>query len=694
MTVAVVVIFAGCIVAGMGLTHLNGLAMRTEERFFAGWILGIVGFTLSGLFTTRLFTFGGPAVALALALILALSVPGWRRSSDTWSNEIADLKDRLTKPLKSGENPILLAVILIPVWVLVARLFANAYTINDDGSIMVGHLASFSDWQAHLTYTASFAYAENTGLKLPLASGYDLGYHAGMNLFSALLIPAGTSLPGSLELGGAFTLFAFPGAMYCAGMRVFKDQAVALLGTALFLFFGGWGWIEFFRDVSHSQVDVWPRLPRTYTRLPELEILRPGQEPGQGSTGKLWMENPIVGHFFPQRPTLIGFPLVLMVLSWLHTAWNTTDETTPRTGMRPFLFCGLLVGLVPFFNLFAFGVPLGFAGLWWLLTRFDRRWLWFLVPAAILAYPMVRYMQPPSSHLEIPYDWVAHVTQANSPGGAYPLANHIDDWILFWARNMGLFIPLLLIAQAISIFGTNMAGQAPDGDPGGRPGRFRVMSRQSAIATLPVWLLFIVANAIKPHPWNGNNTHYFVFLLLIGAFPVAALLINTVRRLPAATVVALPVLLTMTLAGALDVIATNERVAHPYPVTAMDSGGVAVGMWARTTDPDAVFVIESGWPGGYASIHQHPVPALSGRDVVLASDGWVYDLGIPDWPQRKDHMRLILEAAPGWQQLVDLYEVDYLVVGAPTPGWDPNHEFWEANADVVYRHAGWTVYEL
>ena len=40
--------------------------------------------------------------------------------------------------------------------------------------------------------------------------------------------------------------------------------------------------------------------------------------------------------------------------------------------------------------------------------------------------------------------------------------------------------------------------------------------------------------------------------------------------------------------------------------------------------------------------------------------------------------------------------VDYLVIGpdSRTPNWNPNTAYWEEAADVVYRHAGWTVYEV
>ena len=98
MTVAVVAIFVTCIVAGMGLTHHSGISMRLEERFFAGWVLGIVAFTLTGMVTTRLFTFGGPAVAVAAVVLLGLSLTGWRQAT-TWDDDVADLKARLAAPL-------------------------------------------------------------------------------------------------------------------------------------------------------------------------------------------------------------------------------------------------------------------------------------------------------------------------------------------------------------------------------------------------------------------------------------------------------------------------------------------------------------------------------------------------------------------------------------------------------------------
>lgn len=710
MTVAVVLVFATCIVGGTGLTMFNGLSMRAEERFFAGWILGIVAFTICGIISTRLFSFNGFAVAIASAALLSLSGFGWKRGYVQFQHELRDLAARAR--IADSQNPLVALAFIVVVWIAVGRIFFFAYHGTPNGGLMSGHLASWTDWQAHLAYTASFAYAENTAMNLPLAAGYDLGYHAGINYFAALLIPAGATLPGALQLSSAFTIFAFPGVMITVGYRIFSKQTIGILGTALFMFFGGWSWYTEFRDdLEQGGLKVLANLPRTYTRAPDY------------TEGSWVIENPIVGHFFPQRPTLIGFPVLLLILGWAYSGWramarasSTQNHTATRAGSlskviaasrgqtndassifyepdtrvgqynstvlrtefqlesldpkKTLLFCGILTGVIPFFNLFAFGASLVFVGCWWLMTRFRREWLWLLAPAVLLALPVVGYMRPPSSSFEIPYDWVGRTLKKDERGEL----DLTKEWFKFWARQMGLFLPLLIAAMAWP----------------------KVLSRPLAVGLLPLWLFFVVPNFVKPHPWDGNNTHYFVLVILIGALPVAALLVSWLAWRRWTVLLIIPAFLTMTLAGTLDVIAAADREAAGFPVLAMDGPAVAVGEWARTTETDSVFAIELDFAEHAAFAHLHPIPALSGRDVVTASAGWVYDLGIPDWHIRRDHSRLILEAAPGHEGFIEAYGVDYVVIGPNHIGtsWSANIDYWRTHGKVVYDHAGWSVYKV
>lgn len=633
--------------------------MRLEERFFAGWIIGIVAVTYTSLFAARFSTFSLGSTMQGCAISVAAGFAIWVKHLKQSRSEYDDFVKRI-RNWKTLDSPATLLILLIPFWYFIANLFAHAYVTLPDGSIQVGHLAPFSDWQAHLIYTSSFAYADNTSLQLPLASGYKLNYHAGINAFSALLATGGISIPGSLQLGGAFALFAFPGVMYTIGMRVFKSPAVSLLGTFLFLCLGGLGWTVAFSDIKELGMSMFSSLPRTYTRMPT---------PDEGS---YVFENPIVGHFYPQRPTLIGLPMTLIILGWMSSAFNKMlDEDKDMS--RTFLFCGVIVGFMPFFNLFGFGAPIAFVGIWWLLSRLRTQLLWFLVPAALLALPMVIYMRPPSSSLVFPYDWATRIMLQGAVPENYPITSRINNFIVFWGRNLGVFIPLLIAATAI-------------------PG---ILSKRLRIGLAPLWLFFIVPNAVKPHPWDGNNTHYFIFVALLGSLPVAALLVESVRRISLSAIVVVLVTLSMTMAGMLDIFATNGRVASPYPVTALDHPGVTLSKWARTTPTDSVFMIEGAWVTG-SNLHQHPLASLSGRTVVESFHGWIFDLGVPDVGQRSADAKAVFEAVEGHEDLIDKYGVDYLVVGPPhrSPNWDPNYGYWNENAEIVFEYGGWIVYEL
>lgn len=666
MTVAVVLIFLAIITSGMGVSFYSKLNMSVEERFFSGWIFGILTFTICGVISTRLLGFNLLGVNIAAVAALAVGAKGWLDNLDGFSADIDDFKKRLRSPVTSSQNPAVLIAFLIPVWGLIGGMFYNAYSISPDGSLISGHLASWTDWMAHLTYTASFAFSGEVDFQLPTAAGYGIGYHSGINFFAALLIPAGVSLPGALQLSGAFTLFAFPGVMYSVGVRVFKRQSIALLGTYLFMFYGGLGWRMLPQDFQSGWFNS---VTRTYTRGPS------------EAEGHFWLENPMVGHFFPQRPTMLGFPIALLAMAWAYSAWQALEakKDTPArrcsitdSPLTTLFFVGVLIGLTPFFNLFGFGTPLAMIMAWWVFTGFKKEWLYTIIPAIILALPVIRFLSPPSSSLKIPYSWVSQIKGTAHLERSF--AASVVEWLDFWFQNTGIFLLLFIAALVLS----------------------KPLSKQIRIGLLPIWLWFIVPNASKPHPWNGNNTHYFVFILLIGALPIAALLVHLVSKHKLALIAVIPAVISMTLAGVIDVYAANGHQASPFPITALESSGMTLGQWARTTDSDSVFVIELGFGEGAASPHLHPLTAMSGRSVVVGFDGWVYDLGIPDWADRKEHSRIILEAGPGFEQLIDLYGVDYLVVGPAhrTPNWQPNIDYWNSVGKVVFSNAGWTVYEV
>jgi len=676
VTLQVWILLLNCIVVGAGLTYFTDVDFSLEERVSYGAFFGLIWFVILTVLLSQVLDFTGATVAIAAGAALVSAAVAAAINRETLAADVAGFSERVRLPVRSADSPAILAALLIPSWFVATRILRLAYNDNGGGGLGSGHLATFSDWQAHLTYTASFAYANNVGFDLPMATGVPMQYHNGINVFAATLTAAGASLHDALTISAGYCAFAFPAVMFLVGRRIFESRAIALVGTLLFFLFGGWGWRRFFSDLADQGLGIINDLPLTYTRL-QIE-------------DDIWMENPVIGHLFPQRPTLIGFPITLIVCALLWRAVHTRSNTT-------FATAGVIVGLMPFFNLFGFGTPLALGLIWAGMEILGARrsssktitpesgaddvddhdaeasavdvvdgeatpvwigWLYFAVPALFLALVVVLLMLPENSDAaDWWYGWATETMQV--PAGS------VGAIIWFWMKNFGFFLPLLLVAQLSK----------------------NVLPRRIAIASIPIWLWFIVPNFIKPHPWPGNNTHYFVFVLLLGAFLVAALLMKLVENWQlAGGVVAGLLMATMTLAGILDIRSAADSSTGRAGL--MEAGDGAAGMWARNnTDPDSVFVIQGS--------HLHPVPALSGRPVIVGFAGWVFDLGVSDWGDRAAHSTQILQGAEGHEVYLDQYGVDYVVIGPfELNEAQANPGYWDGVAPLVYDFGGYRIYEV
>jgi hypothetical protein len=91
----------------------------------------------------------------------------------------------------------------------------------------------------------------------------------------------------------------------------------------------------------------------------------------------------------------------------------------------------------------------------------------------------------------------------------------------------------------------------------------------------------------------------------------------------------------------------------------------------RVTEPHAIFAT--------GLQHNHPIPMLSGRRVLMSFPGWMWSQG-EDTTQRERDLRAILTLAPTAKDLMARYGVDFVVIG-------PNEKE-ELSADLEgYRRA-------
>ena len=304
-----------CMVVGFGLTYLSGLDLIFEERLFFGTVIGAMAVPLAGFVTASLLGFSVTSVWLGAAIALAVSAAGWFRGRRQVLPDLRSVTDRWARNPTAPGHPWPLLLVAVVAGTYVYKLFANAYRLLPDG-LYAGTGGTWADWAAHLSYAGSFAYGANFPPQLPLDPGHHLPYPFMVDFLAASLVPLGASLPNSLVLSSALLAFAFAPVMYLAGVRLTGSRAVAALAPFIFTLSGGLSFTYFFGDLQAKGLSVLAHLPREYSAL--------------AADNYQWL-TPLIASMLPQRSTLFGFAIVLIVLALLFTAvdrpgWQTLSE--------------------------------------------------------------------------------------------------------------------------------------------------------------------------------------------------------------------------------------------------------------------------------------------------------------------------------------------------------------------------------
>jgi len=110
--------------------------------------------------------------------------------------------------------------------------------------------------------------------------------------------------------------------------------------------------------------------------------------------------------------------------------------------------------------------------------------------------------------------------------------------------------------------------------------------------------------------------------------------------------------LTMTLSGLLENLEQllgRDRLR----LSTREEVGLAEAV-RGATDPHAIFAA--------GLQHNHPIPMLSGRRVLMSFPGWMWSQGA-DTKQRERDLRAILSLSPTAKELMARYHVDFVVIG-------------------------------
>ena len=492
---------------------------------------------------------------------------------------------------------------------LVWRVYERAMFEGADGRIAIGVDHNLGDLPFHLAVINSFVHGHNFPPEHPELAGVRLTYPFLADYLSAMLIRAGSGLRDALFTVNVALALSLVALVFRWASHLTRDRLAAVLTPLLIFFSGGFGFRLLADNVDPAQgglvAHVW-RMTHDYTIL---------------GSGELRWGNLVITMLMPQRSVLLGMPMVIAVWTLWWRAVGQEGSEDPRRAWRLLAGAGAITGLLPLAHAHALAVTLAIAAVLAILTRRFRDWSWYFAAALALAVPQLVWLAWGSA-LQTHRFVAWHVGWDRGTRGVPA----------FWLDNLGLFIPLLIVAL---VWGW-MRNWLP---------------RRVVIFYLPFLGCFLVPNVLQLSPWIWDNIKFLVWWHLASA-PIVALLLARVWRQGggwrwAAALAAL----ILTLSGALDVFRVASR-SIDHVVYSGDS--VAFGHRIRAVTDVGDVVLHA--PTYNSEVY------LAGRRSVLGYTGHTWSQGL-DAGTREDDVRAMYAGGPRAEGLLAQYGVDYVLVG-------------------------------
>ena len=446
-------------------------------------------------------------------------------------------------------------------------VFFMKITFLYKGSITRG--AVYGDLPFHMNIISSFVYGCNSqreylfDIVSPFYANVKLAYPVLVNFLSAILIGC-----FHLEMpeAGLYPSIPMVFAVFVLLNKIVRDfssdKIASFLAPWIFLFLGGRGFLNLFNKKVREEYGVdfvhnWGNNMYRY-----------------------WLQT-VMHVLLPQRLSLFGLPfsygfLVLM------------DSKHPFKSIRPYLLCGILVGLMPQVQahacIAAFEWTLAYAIIhfpwkntkkWWHQLRC---YFALSIPAFALALPQL-----------LPY-----LSRAESKG--------FFSFVPIWDDDQTNFFSLwwdgLFMFWLISIF----------------VGPF-ILYKNQLNKYIPALFVFICSNLMHYQPWNIDNSKVFY----AGWIPYAVAVVanyfaflyskgnNWLDKITTA-------LLITTICSGLLAIASCMSYGASQWNPFEDVHGFAK-LVIEKTEPKSVWATDS--------FHDHPVPTLAGRQVLVGYRGWL-----------------------------------------------------------------------
>jgi len=525
------------------------------------------------------------------------------------------------------------------IWGLFFTIVWSHQFIPSPAGIAAGSLGSWSDGAAHLTYATNIAYHSRFPQFLPIFYDHPFTYSFAADLLTALLVRSGVNLFTAYTGLGLLLSLSFVYLLYRFYQLFLNSSTGAIVASWLFLLSGGLGFIWFFQDAARSGLlSTLLRPPHEYTHIAEVALE--------------WI-NPITSELIPQRAFLLGLPIGLIILTYL---WKLT--TKPKNIQPSYtLAAAILLGFMPIIHPHTF-IVLCFVTAFILFrtiilkpqNRFSLKPLLTLITiSSIISLPLIiTFILPAagSGFIRFYPGWLAQTKDIN--------------WLWFWLLNWGAF-PLIVL------LGTFFLGSSQR--------RFLV----------PFIFIFIASNLFLFQPFDWDNSKLLTWVYLVLSAPAAVTITTLFDRRVGNRFLAVALFVILTFSGSLDASGLLNPLRAPLPMYTKEELNLASWVNANTA-PDSLFLTSDR--------HSHPVPNLTGRNILMGYRGWLWTYGI-DYRDREKQVADIYSGSDTGLSLALYYGINYVVVGpSELEQFRPNLAFFRHSTKLVYQSPHYSIFQL
>lgn len=596
---------------GLSISYLLDYPFEITERALCSFVIGhAVSIWLVFLVSCLNKSLSIGVILLCIGICAFVSILLFRWVNKAGKCDFTGLKSKLVDGWLEDKNT-LSFLIFVLLYVAGMNLY-GVFRPDDAGSLFAFHTV-WADYPFHTSIITSFVYKDVFSFPLAHPQFLDINTHYPfiMDLYSAVLMKGGLDLRSAIIIPNILFQLSLFGLLYFLAYRLTGFKGAGIVATLIFIFAGF---------------------------------------PGGLQPAGIHFLNPMYAVIMPQRTAIIGMAISFVVYLLLFHALcaEKREETSALelTGThKELMLAGVLIGLLPYIHAHSFiatGFVAFFLASFALIKERDVKIIIFLfLPLMLLSLPQILYIRMGVSqdflvffpgwtdtnmNMIMGFDWSSFLPALLSIAKTTALIES------FWALNAGGLIILLSLG-------------------------FCKARNETRIFYLPFLLLFVLANVVKFQPWYFDNYKLFLHWLALTAIMAALALcwLNdfTKTKNSKKTLAALSIAALLIACAIFGVVTHVTMLQNTYMVWSGDE--IQMAAWVReNTASDSVFLT--------GSAHNHPIPALTGRQRVMGYEGWLWSHGI-DWTSISARKKDEIAMYKGNYTLLQNYGVDYVCIG-------------------------------